>query len=162
MPPPDADRNVQQCFLDRLIDNEPESRVEPVPTRAQSMRMFKAAVRRDLEWLLNSTRTVTEVPESLVELRSSVYVYGLPDITTMDLDNPRDEVALLSALETAIAKFEPRLARVKVTARDKVTKKAPSLQFQIEGMLLVDPAPERVSFDTVLEVSRGSYEVKGD
>jgi type VI secretion system protein ImpF len=36
------------------------------------------------------------------------------------------------------------------------------LRFQIQGLLKVDPAPERVSFDTMLELTKGEYEVKGD
>jgi type VI secretion system protein ImpF len=80
----------------------------------------------------------------------------------MALNNPQDERRLLHALETTIARFEPRLARVKVTAAGKLTKKAVTLQFQVEGVLLIDPAPEHITFDTVLEVSRGSYSVKGD
>jgi hypothetical protein len=27
-------------------------------------------------------------------------------------------------------------------------------------MLMIDPAPERISFDTVLEVTKGAYSVK--
>ena len=36
------------------------------------------------------------------------------------------------------------------------------LRFQIEGMLDMDPAPEHISFDTVLQLSSGEYQVKGD
>ena len=36
------------------------------------------------------------------------------------------------------------------------------LRFQIEGMLLMDPEPEHISFDTVLQLAIGQYEVKGD
>jgi type VI secretion system protein ImpF len=36
------------------------------------------------------------------------------------------------------------------------------LRFQIEGLLDMDPAPERISFDTVLQLSSGEYQVKGD
>jgi len=36
------------------------------------------------------------------------------------------------------------------------------LRFQIEGLLLKDPAPEQVSFDTVLQLANGEYQVKGE
>jgi len=36
------------------------------------------------------------------------------------------------------------------------------LRFQIQGLLRIDPAPERVTFDTVLELTSGEYQVKGD
>ena len=37
-----------------------------------------------------------------------------------------------------------------------------ALRFVIEGLLCMDPAPEPVRFDTVLELSKGQYEVKGE
>jgi type VI secretion system protein ImpF len=36
------------------------------------------------------------------------------------------------------------------------------LRFQIEGVLKMDPAPEQISFDTVLQLTTGEYQVKGD
>jgi type VI secretion system protein ImpF len=161
MAQPDSDRALQQCLLDRLIDLEPASGVEPPSTRAQSLRQFKAAVRRDLEWLLNTHRSIDEIPETYKELPKSVFVYGLPDLAGVALQSAQDERRLVRMIETAISTFEPRLTRVRVTPRQAVTKSVHSLAFQIEAMLLIDPAPERISFDTVLEVARGAYEVTG-
>jgi len=36
-----------------------------------------------------------------------------------------------------------------------------TLKFVIEGLLCMDPAPEPVRFDTVLELGKGEYEIKG-
>ena len=36
------------------------------------------------------------------------------------------------------------------------------LRFQIEALLKMDPAPEQVLFDTVLQLNSGEYQVKGD
>ena len=36
------------------------------------------------------------------------------------------------------------------------------LRFLIEGLLRMEPNPEQVVFDTVLEISSGEYHVKGD
>ena len=36
------------------------------------------------------------------------------------------------------------------------------MRFQIEALLKMDPAPEHISFDTVLQLSSGEYQVKGD
>ena len=35
------------------------------------------------------------------------------------------------------------------------------IKFRVEGILVMDPAPERVSFDTILDVSSQSYTVEG-
>jgi type VI secretion system protein ImpF len=152
-------RPVQQSILDRLLDAEPYSTVEAPQTRSQSIRQLKAALRRDLEWLLN-TRQCIETVDGFPELRTSVFTYGLPDITSIRLESGQDEQRLLRAMETAIQLFEPRLANVRVIAVEPLTKRARELRFHIEGLLLLDPAPELIAFDTTLDVSRGDYEVK--
>ena len=43
-----GDVTVTQSVFDRLIDLEPATKVEAPPSRAQSVRLLKAAVRRDL------------------------------------------------------------------------------------------------------------------
>ncbi|MCS7314546.1 MAG: type VI secretion system baseplate subunit TssE [Bryobacterales bacterium] len=148
-------------MLDRLIDSEPARQAEAPLTRAQSLRRLKAAVKRDLEWLLNTRRTIQEAPSGATELERSVYHYGLPDFTGFSLRSTRDQQKIVKMLESTIAQFEPRLANVRVTM-EPVSENARLLRFVIEGLLRVDPAPERVSFDTVLELSSGRYLVMGE
>jgi type VI secretion system protein ImpF len=152
---------VTPSVLDRLIDNEPKNRSEAMPTYAQSLRVMKAALRRDLEWLMNTRRVIDEPPESCVELRRSVYQYGLPDISSMSIFSPIDQNHLLKAMESVLAFFEPRLIRVKVNLKP-VTGAGRMVHFVIEGLLRVDPVPEPIVFDTVLELSSGSYQIQGD
>jgi type VI secretion system protein ImpF len=45
---------------------------------------------------------------------------------------------------------------------EPVAGSAKLLRFQIQGLLKMDPAPERVSFDTTLELTKGEYAVRGD
>src|SRR5207302_1846366 len=54
----EVERTVQWSVLDRLIDTDPHSPAEPSFTWAQSVRELKRALRRDLEWLLNTRRIV--------------------------------------------------------------------------------------------------------
>lgn len=159
MPSPDYDRAVQQPLLDRLIDLEPDNHAEPYLTRAESLRRLRASVRRDIEWLLNTIR-VNEAPAALVELKKSVYTFGIPDISSMSLESAQDGNKLLRGLERAITQFEPRLSNVRVTALENVSRKQMYIQFHIDALLLIDPLPERLSFDTVFEVARGAYKVK--
>jgi type VI secretion system protein ImpF len=156
------ERTIQQGVLDRLIDYEPDNRSEAPMTRAESLRQFRAAVRRDLEFLLNTVRPPIPVPESCKEVPKSLLFYGLPDVSSVTLASPGDEQRLLRSLESTIAMFEPRLARVKVSAKERLQKGKQSITFHVEAMLLVDPAPERIAFDTVLEITKGAYSVKED
>src|SRR5271166_1837377 len=153
MPKAETDFKITQSIFDRLADSDPRMTPE---------RLLKAAVRRDLEWLLNTRRVVEPPPESLTEVNRSLYNYGLPDFSSYSLSSPKDRSKLLRALETTIALFEPRLAGVKVTAVESPAAGSRVLRFQIEGLLLKDPAPEQVSFDTVLQLANGEYQVKGE
>jgi type VI secretion system protein ImpF len=154
------ERAVQLGLLDRLLDFEPDTRSEAPITRAESLRRFRAAVKRDLEALLNTVRISFEIPESCPELKKSLLNYGLPDCSSMSLQSPTDERRLLRGLELAIEMFEPRLARAKVTSSEQITSSMQAVRFHVEAILLIDPAPERIAFDTVLEISKGAYSVK--
>jgi type VI secretion system protein ImpF len=95
-------------------------------------------------------------------LQDSLYMYGLPDITSLSVANIRDRQRLAQAIQAAVAKFEPRIANPRVNLVTAGEDKVPMLRFAIEGMLRVHPNPEHVSFDTVLELSNGEYRVQGE
>jgi type VI secretion system protein ImpF len=160
MPSPKSAKNIQQGLLDRLIDNEPQNRNEDPMTRSESLRQFRLAVKRDLEYLLNTTRMPIEVPEFCEEVKRSVLFFGLPDIASISLQNAGDEQRLMRSLEVAIKLFEPRLVRARVTSREAYTSTRQAITFHVEAMLMIEPAAERISFDTVLEITKGEYSVK--
>ena len=158
----ETEETVTQSVLERLIDLDPGSRSDAPLTRAQSVRQLKAALRRDLEWLLNTRQIPGGVPETYKELEGSLYGYGLPDVTNLSANSVRDRNRLLRMLETTISSFEPRLSGAKVTIVDAGTNSGRQLRLQIEGLLMMDPAPELISFDTILQLSSGEYQVKGE
>ncbi|MDM7998366.1 MAG: type VI secretion system baseplate subunit TssE [Acidobacteriota bacterium] len=162
MPRPDPDLAVTASILDRLIDLNPDVSADPPANRSQSVRQLKAALRRDLEWLLNTRRNPDEVPEAYEELFRSLYNYGLPDVTSMALNSPRDRQRLLRLIEQTIDIFEPRLAATRVRAVENSGSGPRILRFQIEALLKMDPAPEQILFDTVLQLNSGEYQIKGD
>lgn len=159
----DNDQLVTLPLLDRLTDLDPKTRSEPGLTRAQSVRMLKTALRRDLEWLFN-TRANHDLPPptELPEVFKSVINYGLPDFTNLSFSTVRDRNKLLRQLEVAITMFEPRLVGVQVRIVESDMELSKSVRFQIDGFLKMDPAPEHVSFDTVLDIPSGDYQVKGE
>lgn len=160
----DSELVVTQSVLDRLTDHDSANQQpEPPLSRAQSVRALRASVRRDLEWLLNTRRIPEEAGEEFPESRRSLFNYGLPDFTTFSLAAVHDRQRLLRHLEETIRTFEPRLAAVNVvaleTTNENVTR---ALRFQIEALLQMDPAPEQITFDTVLQLTSGEYQVKGE
>src|SRR6266571_6426673 len=110
----DATGPVTLSVLDRLIDRDPKHNAEVPLTRAQSVRELKAALKRDLEWLLNTRRTIDPAPDSARETVRSVYHYGFADISSRSVLSSRDHSDLVREMESAIAIFEPRLKRAKV------------------------------------------------
>jgi type VI secretion system protein ImpF len=159
----EAEHTVTQSVLDRLIDRDPGTESEPPLTRAQSVRQLRASVRRDLEWLLNTRRNPEAAGQEFEELERSLYNYGLPDISSLQWNSPKDRSRLVHMLEAAVELFEPRLERVRVTALDPPGGgRIQVLRFQVEGLLKMDPSPEHIVFDTVLQLTTGQYQVKGD
>ncbi len=154
------DPNVTLSLLDRLTDQEPSLRTDPQQGRSQSLRQLKTSLRRDIEWLLNTRRSI-EATDASLESGRSVFNYGLPDITSLGVRSTQDQKRLLWMIESTIATFEPRIKGPRVTM-EPVAGSARVLRFQIQGLLRIDPAPERVTFDTVLELTSGEYQVKGD
>jgi type VI secretion system protein ImpF len=162
MPQSELERTVQWSVLDRLIDTEPTSTVEAPLTWAQSVRELKRGVRRDLEWLLNTRRIVELAPEGFVELPSSLYHYGLPDITSLPAASAAAQEWLRRQVEEAITLFEPRLSGVRVAVATSEEEGRRELRFIIDGLLHMEPSPEQVVFDTVLEITSSTFEVKGE
>ena len=80
----DNDIRITASVLDRLLDAEPETKQEAPATRQKSLRDLKAAVKRDLEWLLNSRQVVGGVPDELKETSHSLAAFGLPDAAPFD------------------------------------------------------------------------------
>ena len=157
----DKSKIATPSVLDRLIDQEPKRRSESMPTPARSVRAVKEALRRDLEFLMNTRRVGEEPPDSMKELRQSVYSYGLSDITSMKLHTSTEQQLFLREIETCIAIFEPRLVRTKVRVR--TSEDSPHLvHFAIEGLLRVDPEPIPIRFDSFLELNNGTYLIRGD
>lgn len=156
-----GDVTVTLSVLDRLIDAEPKNRVEAPLSRAQSVRVMRNAVRRDLEWLLNSRSVAFEPDDALKELNHSLYVYGLPDFSSYAAASAADQSKLLREILGTIRLFEPRLADVRLIPVEMPGVGLKEFKVRIEALLRVDPSPEPVSFDTVIELKSGVCRISG-
>jgi type VI secretion system protein ImpF len=162
MPKPGLERTVRLSLLDRLTDEHPELSTDPAMGFQESRDRLLISLRRDLEWLLNTHRGAEADPEAFEELRRSVYHYGVPDISSVSHGSADAQARLLRQVKEAIVAFEPRLTNVRVSeAPAPPGEVRREVRFIIHGLLRVDPNPEQVVFDTVLELASGEYEVKG-
>ncbi len=156
-----GETTITISVLDRLIDLEPDNRMENPLSRTQSVRVLKNAVRRDLEWLLNSRRIVDAPDEALKEVNRSTYVYGLPDLSALTMASTGDRSRLTRQILAAINQFEPRLTNVRLVMVETPDASKKDVRLRIEAMLRMDPVPEPISFDTVIELKSGNCHLSG-
>jgi type VI secretion system protein ImpF len=148
--------NIVPSILDRLLDEGPE----PLHSRFQTLSQLKQAVARDLEALLNTRQeALEELPAEFIEVRRSLLVYGLPDFTMLNPHSLNDRNQIRRALEQAITTFETRLSQVHVTLEPPRLHDR-TLRFRVDAVLRVEPAPEPVTFDTLLRLNTQEYVVQ--
>lgn len=160
MQPRDPGRPVRLSVLDRLLGDDDPGAGGGTP-RSRSMARLKESLQRDLEWLLNTRRTIEPAEASHPRVQGSVHHFGLPDLTSLAAGSDEVRRQLVRQVEEAIARFEPRLSRVRVTAASDAPGGGRELRFVVEALLKVEPEPERVTFDTLLEVASGTFQVNG-
>jgi type VI secretion system protein ImpF len=155
-----ADQPLVPSILDRLIDDDPEITTEPTSGRAQRLRELKQSVRRDLEWLLNTRPRGLPSSGRWPELVRSILTYGLPDFGGAGPAGQRNRAEFCASMAQLIRQHEPRLMDIAVVELREPDER--QLQFRIDALLRVDPAPEPVVFDTLLESSTGAVVVRGE
>ena len=113
----------------------------------------------DLEWLLNSRSYPSEGATELEEVRKSVVAYGLPDFTGISVRNHNEMTRISKEIEEAISYFEPRLLDVNVKM-ESIENTDREIRFTVEAFLNVEPTPEPIVFDTVLELGSGDFSIR--
>lgn len=153
-------------LVDRLSledsDARDEAQDQPYVDKARSrdaVRRYKDSVKRDLEWLLNTRRTLDYRMDRYSQIESSVYAYGLPDITSVNIGSVNEQRKLVDLMKETLRLFERRLTNVSIEF-DPLPGGSRSLQFSISGVLNMDPAPEEIQIDTILDSTSAKYEVK--
>jgi type VI secretion system lysozyme-like protein len=147
---------VRTPLFDRLVDRDPRLRREVRPMRTLDRRGLRESVRRELELLFN---TRCPFPAHRLAGRApSVIDYGIPDFSTFSPRSFEDRERLADLLRRAVEAFEPRLAHVRVYIEPAPGENL-ALTGRIEAVLLADPVPEPVSFETVLQMREAKVEV---
>ena len=155
----EQDISITPSLVDRLIDLDPRSAAEAPKSRFQSLRDLKQSVRRDMEWLLNARSVAYDIDEQMEELNRSLAVYGLPDFTGVGVMDPGEQDRMTISIKKAIELFEPRFINLRVYMEPLGTLDK-QLRFRIEANLDIEPTPEPVVFDTVLNSGNGQFVVE--
>lgn len=147
-------------LLDRLIDSEPDQSSEPLWRGSYRIEELREHVRRDLEYLLNTRHGRYDLLKPPGELAVSTLSYGLPDFTGDVGGGLEARERVRSTVERAVQSFEPRLANVQVVVRNSEEPVDRNIRLTIQAVLCVDPVVEPVTFDTTVEATTGTCEVK--
>ncbi|QDV42178.1 lysozyme-like protein [Stieleria neptunia] len=149
-------------LLDRLTDDQAGTRVESRDQRVFSIHKLRAAVLRDLAWLMNTChlaahQDLTDYPE----VGKSVINYGIPDLTGKTVSGLQ-VFEVQQALRQAILDFEPRILADTLEVRGDKDPDSPlsnSLEFEIEGELWSRPFPERLYLRSELDLETGTVNI---
>jgi type VI secretion system protein ImpF len=148
---PDFQEGLMPSVLDRLID--PQS-AGTAARHGYSLEQIEAAVRRDVEELLNTHQSYSDLPPDLAESEHSLLEYGLPDLVSLNAVTPKQRQHIGRLVARVITEFEPRLRDVKVILVDGTMENDPQLHFHIQARLNIEPYPE-LAFDTILKSTTG-------
>lgn len=170
---------VFPCLFDRIIRSL--GRGGSPDSRSIDSRAYRDAVRRDLEWLLNSKRRRTrqELDRTVMsageragiedaasvydheELPTSVINYGIRDFNgvTVSQDDVRVMDGIRAEIRDAIRQYEPRIVAESLRIEPVVDAKNPALiAFTIEAELWALPEWESLRID--IDLNTGTCRVK--
>lgn len=151
---------VQAPLLDRLIDDAPDQDRDPVVSAADTMIALRLSVRRDLEALLNARRRWRSWPTRMTQLNTSPLSYGIPDFASGAFNDGARREQLRIEIEDTIRRFEPRFLSVKVQLVDAKERLETTLRLRIEAVMHAEPAPEAVTFDTLVDPTTDDITVR--
>ncbi len=130
------------------------------PFRTLDVARARASLRREVSWLLN-TRCGATVAE-LASRERTVLDYGLPDLAGFDVDSELDRLRLAALIREAIAAYEPRLRRPRVTVLGQ-DRRHQRIGVAVAGEMALGQAVEAVAFQVaVTGVGRPPGEEDGD
>lgn len=153
---------IVPSVLDRLIDENPGISRDAPKLRVQAMRELRRSVRRDIEALLNTRQTILDWTDDLDQIEHSMIDFGTPDFSSLSLTSADAREGFRALVEERIRKMEPRFKTVEVQLVANADPFDRTLRFRIDAWIYVDPAPERVDFDSLLEPVSRTFTVKGE
>ncbi len=155
---------LQPALLDRLMDDARDNQQEVREARLISMRRLRAAVLRDLAWLLNATRPTDEIDAvRLPYANASVLNYGLPALSGSTASTI-DAGGLETRIRQAILHFEPRIIpstlKVEALISDLGLDHHNQIQIVIRGKLWAQPVPLEIMLRTAMDLETAQVTIQ--
>lgn len=159
---PGADQQLVPSLLDRLtVEGDGSTTAAAGRRRRYTIAQLRNDLRRDLEDLLNTLQRAVAPPSDLTSLGRSIFDYGIPDLTDVDLSSAQQIEAFRGRLESTILQFDPRFRRVQVQVEAAQDPSDHILRFRIDAVVFVYPAEEELVLHSYLEPSTRRFGVSG-
>lgn len=164
MATPRAQDRLQPALLDRLTDDNPESRTEAADARVINRSRLRDMVLRDLAWLFNATAPGDGFDWDTAPLaRSSVLNFGLPALSGLSTSG-LNLGQLQASVKQAILDHEPRILAdtliVEVVASNDQLDHHNLIGFRISGQLWAQPVPLELLLRTDIDLETGRVAVR--
>ncbi|ODU08352.1 MAG: type VI secretion protein [Rubrivivax sp. SCN 71-131] len=155
---------LQPALLDRLTDDAPLASQERAETVYVTESRLRAALLRDLGWLLNANSASGVIDfDGLPHAERSVLNYGVPPMSGQLLSE-LDWSALESGIRRAIIAFEPRILaetlQVTLVPGSSSLSSHNTLQFEIRCQFWSMPYPIEMLLKSSLDLESGQVAVQ--
>ena len=159
-----AQDRLQPALLDRLTDDNPESRSESTEARVINRSRLRDMVLRDLAWLFNATAPGEGFDwDTAPHARASVLNYGLPALSGLSTSG-LNLGQLQVQVKQAILDHEPRILAdtlvVEVVVSNAQLDHHNLVGFRISGQLWAQPVPLELLLRTDIDLETGRVAVR--
>ncbi|WP_281647030.1 type VI secretion system baseplate subunit TssE [Parendozoicomonas sp. Alg238-R29] len=141
-------------LLDHFLDHQSGAQQN---TNVPYSTDLRESVCRNLEMVLESRRSVAEVNASSIELKCSLYNYGMGNLHRCR--NSVEISEICRDLEGLIQTFEPRLQQI-VVELEQIDEQHNALCFHIEASVAGQNG-EREVFDTTINLTNSTLMIEG-
>lgn len=155
---------LQPALLDRLMDDAPAQRREPHDAGMITHAELRAAVLRDLRWLLNTVNLEsTDDLAAYGHVPASTLNFGVRALAGKRMSDI-DWIDVEDSLRHAITAFEPRIlpssVQVRCVTNTSTLEHHNVLSLEIKGMLWCVPHPMEFLFRTDIDLESGHMDLR--
>ncbi len=159
-----AKDRLQPALFERLTDHHPNQLKEVRDGVQIDYEKLRAAILRDLGWLLNTVNLESIVDlDGLDEVKKSSINFGVAPLAGSRMSEI-DPITLQNTIRTAIVNFEPRLIEeslsVKFVNEGNYLEHHNVLTLIIKGMMWCNPYPREFLLRTNLDLESGHMDIK--
>ena len=153
---------LQPSLLDRLRDDAPHEDAETSDRVVINITELRNIIRRDLSWLLNSNNNETLIDEERYpHTTTSTVNFGVREVAG-DFSTSERVSRIRASMQTAIARFEPRIQPGSLTVELREDKKLNEtvIEFDIRANMWAQPLPRELYLRSKVDLATGELSLE--